>query len=86
MKRAWLSFKEQPPKPKRVTKTWIVYAARDKVALDPYSTVSPLGRVHWATAWRRYVFEPEAAQIIFDTACLREIADFCEARQEGRKA
>ena len=43
-----------------------------------------LGMVKWYAPWRRYVFEP-GYQTLYDTACLRELATFCEAETTRHK-
>ncbi len=37
-----------------------------------------IGYIKWHGAWRCYVFEP-LAFTIYESKCLRAIADFCEA-------
>jgi hypothetical protein len=55
-----------------------------------YSRISnaELGVVRWFPNWRKYVFIP--INSIFDWSCLREIADFSQAKtlahRESRKA
>lgn len=44
----------------------------------------PLGHVLWYSPWRRYVYE-SAEDRVYDATCLREIADWCEARTNERK-
>ena len=68
---AYLDFQETL-NPGRKTRVWEV---RNTVLL---------GRVAWWSHWRRYTFWPEKATIL-DAACLREVADFLEARMAERK-
>jgi hypothetical protein len=44
-----------------------------------------LGEVKWHGAWRAYCFFP-AAGALFDRACLRELADFCERATDDQRA
>jgi hypothetical protein len=46
---------------------------------------APLGVVEWFNQLRRYTFLPND-DTVFDVVCLREIADFIEARMNERKA
>ena len=46
---------------------------------------SQLGMIEWFAAWRKYCFFP-GYPIIFDQACLREIADFIELCTAQHKA
>jgi len=80
----WLEFRllinSVPP---RTTSQWQVLPKN--AALDS----EPLGMVRWYGPWRKYSFFAKDA--VFDCNCLREIADFCEARSkefwdEKRKA
>jgi hypothetical protein len=38
-----------------------------------------LGEVRWFGRWRCYAFYPEP-DTLYERQCLRDIADFCEAR------
>lgn len=52
-----------------VTKRWeVIVTASDAI----------LGFVSFRGAWRKYVFQPNAATL-YDASCLREIAQFTEA-------
>ena len=44
-----------------------------------------LGTVGWYGRWRRYVFFPETA-MLFDAACLRELAEFMESQTQPQRA
>jgi hypothetical protein len=60
----------------RKTKIWEVTAtASDEV----------LGRVQFYGAWRKYIFSPYAGTL-FDAACMREVADFSEAKTKEWRA
>lgn len=61
----WLIFAPGPDKPK--TKTWRV------------GSQQPLGWIQWHGGWRKYTFFP-GVDTMYDADCLREIAEFCEAR------
>lgn len=77
MKKDFLSFVEQP-NPRHVTRRWHVRGA-----------VASLGWIEWRATWRAYVFAPREATV-YDTACLRVIADWCEThtahQREAAKA
>ncbi len=53
-----------------------------------------LGEVRWFAGWRRYTFVPTATvdadggvrTVLFDAECLRELADFMDARMGERDA
>ncbi len=62
---AYISFVEGRPNPK--TKTWDVFGEKKDL----------IGRIAWLGRWRKYCFFPELGTV-FEQACLREIADFCE--------
>ena len=42
-----------------------------------------LGKVKWFPTWRQYTFH--CMNSILDPRCLREVADFCEARTAEHK-
>lgn len=44
-----------------------------------------LAEIMWYGQWRKYCFFP-FMQTVFDVSCLREIADFCEARTREHKS
>lgn len=44
-----------------------------------------LGQIKWFAAWRRYCFYPEP-ETVFEQICLREIAEFIEARTKEHRA
>lgn len=43
-----------------------------------------LGYVEWYAPWRKYAFNP-GGYTGYEEVCLREIADFCEARTKEHK-
>jgi hypothetical protein len=46
-----------------------------------------LADIKWHGAWRKYCFFPwKEKETLYDAACLREIADFCEARTKEHRA
>ena len=44
-----------------------------------------LGRIAWYGRWRKYAFEP-FRDTVFEQDCLRDIADFCEAKTKEHRA
>ena len=68
-----LTFTEEPA-PRRKTKIWSVWS--DEVIM---------GDVAWWSHWRRYSYFPHPTRVL-DAACLRQIAAFCEAQTQRRKA
>lgn len=44
-----------------------------------------IGFVRWYGPWRKYIFEPEP-RTIFEQDCLRDIADFCEAKTKEHRS
>jgi len=82
----WIRFVERRYSIRRSAKTrvWLVLAVRDGLLV---------GEVRWYSHWRRYCFIAGAATIpfalarfIFDAECLRELADFAEARTREHNA
>ena len=72
----WIMFNEFPTD-SRKTKVWIV---------DPREYGHRLGKVSWYSPWRKYCFYPDTQlQTIFEEQCLRDIADFCEARTKEHR-
>jgi len=69
----WVGFEEVKVKTK--TKVWDAYTAREKV--QDGTGYAELGQVRWYSWWRRYCFFPKSATL-YDAACLKEIAGFCE--------
>jgi hypothetical protein len=60
--------------PSRTGKTWIW-------SVDANKDGRSVGTVLWYGGWRKYVFSPSDIHApIFEEVCLREIADFIEAR------
>lgn len=70
----WIEFVEVPAP--GVTKRWEVVAKQNG---------GVLGRVAWATGWRRYVLRP-AWPTEWEQDCLRDVAAFLEARTREHKA
>lgn len=60
------------PAEDRKTKLFEVYAK---------NRMAKLGEVRFYGAWRKYVFSPNGEVLaVFDSGCLREIAEFCDER------
>lgn len=72
---SYIRFVEGQPKPK--TKTWYIVPVADPKGF--------LGWVKWFAPWRCYSFYPNG-NAFFERRCLRDIADFCEARTAEHKA
>ena len=62
----------------KATKVWVVSEGLD------LSGVAPLGQVRWFARWRKYGFFP-APNTVFEEACLRQIAYFCESATKFHK-
>ena len=80
----WVTFLDEPQKKGRKTREWCVVPERDKEAPKERADYAELGIVRWYTYWRRYCFFPSEGTI-FDAACLREIATFCDEQTRGQK-
>ena len=66
----FISFKELDRTPSGKTRRWEVLALENG---------DLLGRISWYGQWRCYAFMP-ASGCVFEKACLRDIAEFCEER------
>jgi hypothetical protein len=64
----YIQFVPMPPKPK--TKTW---------EIQERNTHCPLGGIMWYAPWRKYAAF-FSASTVYEEACLREVADFCERK------
>jgi len=73
---AYMDFILQPQEEGRKTDTYKVLSARDSLVL---------GSVSFYPKWRKYVFFP-SQHMLFDPACLRELADFVERQTTAWKA
>jgi len=73
---SWIKFGEPTQREGQKTLRWLVTTADARAAL---------GTVAWYSRWRGYAFYPTPASI-FEQDCLREIADFCEARTREHRA
>ncbi len=80
----WVSFFPDDVPKGRKTKQWTVVPQTDKETRDEADYVE-LGLVKWHSPWRRYCFFPSPGTL-FDAACLRETADFCERRTKAHRA
>jgi len=72
---SWIKFSEPVKTQGKKTLHWYVKTSDDRHFL---------GSVSWFSPWRRYAFIPD--QAVFEQDCLRELADFCEARTREHKA
>lgn len=59
------------------TRSWIV---------QPKDGTAKIGWVRWHGAWRKYCFFSEGYPCIFEEVCLRDIAEFVEARTREHRA
>jgi hypothetical protein len=66
---------EPPATDKRTTGIWRVGSIRGN---------DFLGVIQWYAPWRRYTFCTKAAEMVFDFACLTEIANFISDRMNER--
>lgn len=71
----FLSFRNIGLSDSGKTQKWMVYSLND----------IPLGEIKWYAQWRRYIFSPNLGTV-YDAACLREAADFCEKETARQKA
>jgi len=81
-KSRWIQFEEYPRSVR--TKAWRVVGVRSG---------TKLGEIRWYSQWRRYCFFRDHIDIpfgsvgaVFDAECLRDLADFAEARTREHKA
>ena len=65
----YLKFQFLNMSPTGKTKIWEVVTVGDGPVI--------LGSVKWFGKWRKYGFFPEN-DTVFETTCLRDIAEFCE--------
>lgn len=72
----YLNFVPAGTSPSGKTKKWTIQSLNG---------VLVLGWIAWFPNWRKYTFIP-AADTVHDWNCLREIADFIEARTKEHKA
>lgn len=75
MAKSYLRFAEAGWSPSGKTRRWWVSSHRG----------AALGVIMWYSSWRRYVYETPWQDAVLGAACLREIADFCEARTQEHK-
>ena len=73
---SYLKFIDAAPSPSGKTKRWVVQTA----------TGVPLMGIGWHGPWRKYTITWTDQSAVFDHGCLREIADFLEARTKEHKA
>lgn len=72
----WIRFVEGSYAKPHATRIWAIV---DTAGIT-------IGWVKWWAAWRKYTFHPTVAHAVFDEACLRRIADFCEDETRKHKA
>jgi hypothetical protein len=70
----WIAFVEVPAP--GVTKRWEIRATQGNLVI---------GLVSWSNGWRRYVLRP-GYPTEWEQDCLRDVADFLEARTREHKA
>lgn len=70
----WIEFREVPSQ--GATKRWDVVTSSDETFL---------GSVRRYSGWRRYCFFPDFGSF-YEQDCLRDVADFIEARTREHKA
>lgn len=66
----WIYARESSQPPERKTKRWAIVANDGEVEL---------GEVAWFGKWRCYAYFP-LNETIYEKKCLRDIANFCEAK------
>lgn len=71
----WLRFIGQEVPPERKTRIWAVFEKDRDVCL---------GQIRWFGRWRQYAFFTDG-EMIFERQCLRDIADFCEAKTKEHR-
>lgn len=65
---SWIKFTFHGNSPSGLTKLWMVQRANGDTVL---------AWIAWYAPWRKYTMHTLEG-VVFDQACLREIADFCE--------
>ncbi len=73
---SYLKFEDRGATPSGKTRRWVV--------LNSVSGVT-LGWVRWHPSFRKYTFE-SLPGIIYDACCLRDLAEFVDARTQEHKA
>jgi hypothetical protein len=72
----FITFRQEPPPRSGKTGRWSVRSSQDSTVV--------LGGVGWYAPWRRYCFFPTPGTCL-EQVCLREVADFVEARTSEHK-
>lgn len=72
---SYIKFVEEPFSTPHKTRLWGVWTVDGD---------EPLGAIKWFGRWRCYSFFP-AIQTVFERKCLRDLADFCEARTQEHR-
>lgn len=70
-----LNFDSVGRSPSGLTNIWEVRSVHTGV---------DVGQIKWYAPWRRYTLWPSPA-VIFDSLCLREIAEFLDVQMDLRK-
>lgn len=65
----WIEIVEAGTSPTGITKRWLVLNKREG---------SKVGAIKWYGAFRAYCFFPEDDTLLYDSDCLRKIAEFLE--------
>ena len=73
--KSYIEFIEGHASASGKTRTWIIH---------PKGNPAILGRIAWFAPWRKYTFEA-AQSVVFDQACLREIATFIETKTKEHR-
>lgn len=81
-KKSWIEFLLAPRKPNRILDAWFVVPAKEKPDSSGVAQVAPLGEIKFVGGWRRFAFFPYG-NTLYEQDCLRDIADFCEARTKA---
>lgn len=71
----WLAFRDRGLSASAKTRRW---------AVQPKDGGRPIGLVIWHSPWRLYCFAPNP-NTMFEQDCLRDIAEFIQARTREHK-
>lgn len=73
----YIRFEPRPEAAKgRKTQVWRV--------ITTYDPPTNLGWIGWFARWRKYAFYPDSSTV-YEQACLRDIANFCEEETKKYK-
>jgi hypothetical protein len=73
----WIRFEFNGQSASGKTKRWLVIST-----FEPHPV---LGTIAWYASWRCYSFYPKS-DTVFEKACLRDIANFCEEETNAHRA